>query len=103
MSSGQGGVVGDGGSVDFADDGSFEAAEDVFAVQALVGAALPVVAGGLVVAESDQGDGVQGVVGGAVAAAVEAVAVGAAAAGGYGCGAAEVGEGGFVAEPVGVV
>ena len=42
-------------------------------------------------------------VGGPVPAAVEAVSVGLAAGGGDRCGAAEVGEGGFGAQPVGVV
>ncbi len=63
-----------------------------------------VVAGRLVVAHADDGDDVEGAVGGSVAAAAESVpAAGAAAAGRLWGDAAEFGEGGLVADPVGVV
>ncbi len=67
------------------------------------GASGDVLLGALVVLHADQHDGVQGVVGCAVAAAVEAVAVGAAGGGRDRGGLAELGEGRFGAEPVGVV
>jgi hypothetical protein len=51
----------------------------------------------------NQGDAPQGVVGVAVAAAIEAVAVGAARRGGDRGGAAQMSEGGLRAQPLGVV
>src|SRR5205823_5612181 len=60
-------------------------------------------AGAGVVAHAAQHDGVQGVVGCPVAAAVEPVSVGAPGAGGDRRGAAQVGQGGLGAAPFGVV
>jgi hypothetical protein len=60
--------------------------------------------GGGVVSHSDDGDGVEGAVGGSVSAPAETVsAVAASAAGWLGSNTAEFGEGGFVAYPLGVV
>jgi len=56
-----------------------------------------------VVLHADHGDGVERVVGLALAAAIEAVATRLAAGGFDGGGAAERGEGGVVAQPLGVV
>lgn len=61
---------------DLAGDVAFEAADDVGTGQSLGGAAFGVGAGVGVVGHAGQGDDVQGVIGLAVAAAVEAVAVG---------------------------
>ena len=66
-------------------------------------ASLLVGAGAWVVAQAAEGDGVQGVVGAAVASSVEAVPAHPSGAGGDGCGAAEVSEGRFGVQPVGVV
>ena len=71
--------------------------------QSFGGAAFDVGAGALVVAHADQHDGVQGVVGCAVAAAVEAVAVGAPGGGRDRGGPGEVGERGFGVHALGVV
>ena len=68
-----------------------------------MGAALDVGAGARVVAEPVEHDDVEGVVGVAVAASVESVSVGAAAAGRDRRDAAQVGERGFGGDPVGVV
>jgi hypothetical protein len=89
--------------VDLAGDVALEAAQDVELGQALLGAPFHVGPGRWVAAHPDQGDAPQGVVGLAVAAAVESVAVGAARGRGDGGGAAQVGEGGLAMEPLGVV
>src|SRR5690242_1888530 len=99
----EGGEVGQEGGVDFADDVALEASHDVLAAESLLGASLDVGAGAGVIAHATQHDGVQGVVGCAVAAAVEPVSVGAAGAGRDRCHSAQVGEGGLAAKPVGVV
>jgi hypothetical protein len=107
-SSGEGVWFGEGWSgevgVDLAGDVALEAADDLAFAEAFGGAAGDVVAGGLVVSHPDDGDDVEGAVGGAVAASAEAVAAGgSAAAGRLGCDAAELGEGCFVADAGGVV
>src|SRR3989454_10969461 len=99
MSSGERMEVGEQGGVDFADDVAFEASHDLFLSESLLGASLHVGAGAGVVAHAAQHDGVQGVVGCPVAAAVEPVSVGAPGAGGGRRGAAQVGQGGLGAEP----
>jgi hypothetical protein len=68
-----------------------------------VSAALGVGAGAWVVAEAAKDDNVECIVGATVTAAIEPVSVGASAAGGDRCGAAEVREGGFGLDPVKVV
>ena len=68
-----------------------------------MGAALGVGAGAWVVAEAAKDDNVECIVGATVTAAIEPVSVGASAAGGDRCGAAEVREGGFGGDPVKVV
>src|SRR6266536_114697 len=103
MSSAQGGEVGAEGVVDFAGEVAFEAADDVAFGQSLSDAFLQVGLGAFAVGEADDDDAVQGGVGVAVTAAVEAVFVGAAAAGLDRGDTAEVGEGGFAVQPVGVV
>jgi hypothetical protein len=70
---------------------------------ALGGAAAGVVAGALAAAQSDDGDHVEGAVGVAVAARVEAVSFGLAGGSGDGGGAAQVGEGGLAVEAVDVL
>lgn len=65
--------------------------------------AVDVVAGAFVTGQPGDHDGVQGPVGLAVPAAVEPVAVATAGLDGFGGGAAELGERGLVAQPVGVV
>ncbi len=67
------------------------------------GASLLVGVGAGVPAQAAEGDAVERGVGLAVAAAVEAVSVGASGAGGQGRDAAERGEGGFGDESVGVL
>src|SRR3977135_526533 len=67
--------------VDLAGDEPFEAAHDVLFGQAFFGAALDVSAGAFVETHAGEHDGVQCVVRGPVAAAVEAVAVRAAGRG----------------------
>src|ERR1051325_4397401 len=103
MSSGEVGEVGAEGVVDFAGGVAFEAADDVLFGQSLGGAASEVGAGAGAVAQADDDDAVEGGVGGSVAAAVESVFVGAAAAGLGGCDTAEVGEGGLGVQSVRVV
>ena len=88
---------------DLAGDVALQASDDFGLRQAFVGAALGVGAGAWVVAEAAKNDNVERVVGATVAAAIEPVAVGASAAGGDRCGAAEVREGGFGLDPVKVV
>src|SRR3954451_2375406 len=88
-----GGCHGGGeGAVELAGDVPLEAAFDLADGLAFGGAAGDVGLGGGAVAHSDRGDGVDGAVEGAVAAAVEAVAHGAPAAGRYRAGAGEGGE-----------
>jgi hypothetical protein len=81
---------------------SFERAHGFAFGLALAGAALEVGAGALVVDGAVERDRVEGVVGLAVAAAVEAVANGLAGASGLWCGAVAAGEGGLALEPAGV-
>ncbi|MCE3276629.1 MAG: hypothetical protein K0R13_2484 [Propionibacteriaceae bacterium] len=71
--------------------------------QAFVGAPLGVSAGAWVVAEAAKNDNVERIVGATVTAAVEAVSVGAPAAGRDRRGAAEVRKGGFGLDPVKIV
>jgi len=80
---------------DLPDDVALEAADDLGLAQAVLGALDDVGVGAWVITESTQGNGVQGVVGGPVAAAVEPVTVGSAAAGRDGGDPAQVREGGF--------
>lgn len=89
--------------VDFAGDGAFEAAEDVFLREVLRTSALDVGAGAGVVAHTDQSDPVQGGVGLAVPAAGEPVSVGLFGGSREGRGAAEVSELRFCGDPVRVV
>ena len=63
--------------VDLAGDVALEAAQDVELGQALLGPALDIGPSGWVAVHADQGDAPQGVVGVAVAAAIQPVAVGA--------------------------
>lgn len=60
------------GPVDLSSHESFEAAHDVLLVHPLLGAAFDLGAGAFVEANAGEHDGLQGVVGGPVAAAVEA-------------------------------
>ena len=96
-------VEGDEDVVDLAGDVAFQASDDLGFGQAFLGAAFGVGAAAGVVAEPVEHHDVEGVVGVAVAAAVEAVSVGAAAAGRDRGDAAQVGERGFGGDPVGVV
>src|SRR5438093_7458260 len=89
--------------VDLAGDVALEAADDLAAVEAFGFASLGVGAGAGVVAEAADGDHVECAVGLAVAAVVEAVAAGAAAAGLDRGGGAELGEGRFAAEALDVL
>ena len=84
-------------------DGALEATHDLLGGLALLGAPLGVDEGTGIVAQAGQGDDPQGVVGLAVPAAVEAVADGLARGRLHGAGAAQRGQGGVGAEPVGVV
>jgi hypothetical protein len=93
LSSWCGGVLQE--SVEAAGEVAFEAAFGVFGGEALVGSAGDVGLGGVVCAGAGGDDHVQGAVEFAVAGVVDSVAGGVAAGGGYGCGAGEVGEGGF--------
>src|SRR5580692_6675709 len=106
LCSGGGGGRGDGvvqGGVDLAGHVTLEAADDFWFGLALLGAAGGVFLGGFVVAEADDDDAVEGGVGLAVPAAVEAVTDGFAGGGRDGRGPAEHGEGGFGVETFGVV
>ena len=78
--------------VDLAGDVALETAQDVQLGQALFGPPINIGPGRCVAVHTDQGDAPQGVVGAAVAAPVEPVAVGAARGGGDGGGAAQVPE-----------
>ena len=89
--------------VDLAGAGALQAAQDVELGEPLVGPALDIRPGRWRAVPADQGDAPQGVVGVAVAAPVESVAVGAARGRRDGGGAAQMGEGGLGAEPLGVV
>src|SRR6266540_899902 len=95
--------VGAEGVVGLAGDVAFEAAEDFASVESFGGAFRGVGAGALAVAEPADGDHVQRPVGLSVAAVVEAVAGGAAGAGGDRGGAADLREGGFAVEPLDVL
>ena len=88
--------------VDLAGDVAFQTAQDVELGQALLGPPLHIGPGLRVAAHPDQGDPPQGVVGVAVAAAVQPVAVGAARGRRDRGGAAPVGEGGLDPQPLGV-
>ena len=89
--------------VDFAGDVAFEAADGVAAGFAFAAAARGVGLGAFVAAQADHGDAPEGLVGVAVAAAVEAVADGLPGGGCDGAGAAEGGEAGVAGEALGVV
>lgn len=90
--------------VDLAGDVALEAADDLSFAEAFGGAALDVVDGGLVAPHSDQGDDVEGAVGGAVASSAESVSSGgAAAAGGLWRDAADLREGCLAVDPAVVV
>jgi len=102
-SAGEGSEVGLEGVEGFASDVALEAAEDLAFVQAVAGALCGVGLGAWAVAETADGDHVERAVGLSVAAGVEAVAGGAAGACLDGCGAADLGEGGFAAEPLDVL
>src|SRR5450830_430613 len=89
---------------DLAGDVALEAADDLSLGQALARAPLDVVAGRLVVSHPHDCDDVEGAVRRVVAPTAEAVSPGgSSAARRLGCDAAELGEGCFVADPVGVV
>jgi len=89
--------------VDLSGDVALQAADDLRLGQALGGAPLDVGSGGRMVAHADDHDAVQGGVGLAVTAAVQAVADG-RAGGGFGRRrSAEHGEGGLGAEALWVV
>jgi hypothetical protein len=89
--------------VDLAGYVALETSDDVGLGQAFLGPPFHIGAGAGVVAEPAENDHVEGPVGVAVAAAVESVSVGAAAAGGDRCGTTQVGEGGLGPDPVRVV
>src|SRR5690606_33195391 len=91
------------GVVDLAGDVAFEAADDLFLGLALGCSAVGVGAGFRAVAQPDDGDEVEGAVGVAVAAGVEAVAFGLAGGGGDRVGAAHVRECGFAVDAVNVL
>src|SRR5262245_3699209 len=95
VSRGEGGEVGEQGLVDLADEVALDAADDRFFAESLAGAFVDVGAGAWVVAHPAQGHGVQRVVGGPVAAAVQPVPVGASGADRYWGGAAQAGQGGL--------
>jgi hypothetical protein len=102
----RGSVLGDQGEQgveDLAGDVALQAADDLGLRQAFVSAALGVSARPCVIAEPDENDDVECIVGATVTAAIEPVSVGASAAGGDRRGAAEVREGGFGLDPVSVV
>jgi hypothetical protein len=85
--------------VDLSGDVALQTADDLAFAEAFGGAPFDVVAGGLVGAHADDGGDVEGAVSGAVAATAESVASGGPpAAGGLWRDAAELGEGGFVAD-----
>ena len=97
------GEVGLEGGVDLAGDVALEAAEDLALGLAFGRAALRVGACALAVAQTADSDQVQGPVGLAVAAVVEAVAGGLAGGRGDWAGAAEGSEGCFAVEAVDVL
>src|SRR5262249_22587497 len=90
-------------SVDLAGDVSLEAPHRFGFGEPLLLPSGQVGAGTGIPAQSGQRDGVQRGVGLAVAAAIKAMTVGTSGAGRDGCDTAEVGEGGFGAQPGGVV
>ena len=90
-------------SVDLSGYVAFEAADDLAAGFAFGAAPCGVVAAALVAGESHGGDAPEGVVGVAVAAAVQSVSHGGPRGRLDGAGAAERGEGGFAAHATGVV
>ena len=92
-----------GAGPDFAGDVAFEAAHDFGFGFAFGDASGDVGTGGLVVFHADDDDAVQCGVGLAVSAAVESVALGFAAGGRDGASTAEFGEGGLVAQALGVL
>ena len=81
--------------VDLAGDVALQTAHDVELGQALFGPALDIGPGRRVAAHADQGNPPQGVVGSAVAATVQPVAVGATRGRRNGGGAAQMREGGL--------
>ena len=85
-----------------AGDVAFEAADHLFLAHPLGGATAHVCPGSFVMTQPDDYDAVEGGVGLAVAAAVEAMAVGPALRSRYGVHAAQGGEGGLGAETLGV-
>src|SRR6266498_420963 len=91
------------GLVEFAGNVALEAADDFLCGQSFGGATRYVGAGVGVVAHAGYDDHVEGAVGLPVAAAVEAVAFGLAAGGGYRGYPAQRGEGCLGVQPVGVV
>src|SRR5581483_7067941 len=95
--------VGAEGVVGLAGDVAFVAAEDLASVETFGFTPCCVGLGVLAVGQSADGDHLEGAVGLSVAAVVEVVARGAAAAGLDRGGAAELGEGGFAAEPLDVL
>src|SRR3954452_20591464 len=86
------------GVIGLARDVALEAADDLAFGLAFGGAALRVGAGAVAVAQATDGDHVQGAVGFVVAAVLEAVAGGLAAAGGDRAAATQSGERGVAAE-----
>jgi hypothetical protein len=89
--------------VDLPGDIALQTPHDVELGQALVGPPLDIGPGWWVAVHGDQGDAPQGVVGLAVAAAVEAVAVGAARGRRDRGDATQLGEGRLATQPLGVV
>src|SRR5439155_11642520 len=89
--------------VGLAGDVALEAAEDFASVEAFCFASGGVGLGALAVAEAADGDHVEGAVGLSVAAVVESVAAGSAAAGLDRGGGADLREAGLASEPVDVL
>jgi len=83
--------------VDLYGDGALQTPQDLLAAASLGGSFSSIGAGTWVVDEPDEGDGPQGVVGGPVAAGVQAVADGLARGGLDRAGAAQGGKGNFAA------
>src|SRR6266849_44621 len=97
------GKIGAEGVVELAGDVALEAADDLGFGQALGGATVGVGAGASAVAEPADSDQVECAVGFAVAAAVEPVSARASGGGGDRTGAAWLGEGAVVGEPLDVL
>jgi hypothetical protein len=91
------------GVVDLAGDVAFQASDDLGFGEAFPRPSFDVSARPGVIAEPAENDDVEGVVCAAVAASIEPVPVGAAAAGGNRRSAAEMREGGFGFDPIEVV